>query len=77
MYTVNVVLPWADSQPNTQINVVFPLSDTNTNYQCFTCTILIQNYNLLPMFYDYLFHHPGMNLALSDGPETVKIIEND
>ena len=51
MYTVNVVLPGAESQPNTQINVVLTLPDTTpTNYQCFTCTILIQNYNFLQMF---------------------------
>ena len=48
MYTVNVVLPWPESRPNPPINVVLPLPDStsDTNYQCFTCTILIKNYNV-------------------------------
>ena len=59
MYPVNVVLPLPDITPN-------------TNYQCFTCTILIQNCNLLPTFYDLFFYYPGMNPALFEGPGTFK-----
>ena len=33
---------------------------------------MIPNYNLLPIFFDYCFYYPGMNLVLSEGPGTLK-----